>query len=243
MKKIYLILILALGFTSYSIAQVNVSGTVVSDADGIPIPNVSVVLKGQLNTGTITDFDGVFSINLNDENGVLIFSYLGYETKEVLYAGNQKLNIILKEEANSLDEVVIVGYGSQKRSDVTGAISSVKSEDFNQGVVANAGQLLQGKVAGVNVSSSSGEPGATQDIVIRGVGSLRSGTTPLYIVDGFALDNSGNGIATNPLNFINPQDIESIEVLKDASSTAIYGSRAANGVIVITTKQSKHKRI
>ena len=242
MKKFYLILILALGFTSYSIAQVNVSGTVVSDADGIPIPNVSVVLKGQLNTGTITDFDGVFSINLNDENGVLIFSYLGYETKEVLYAGNQKLNIILKEEANSLDEVVIVGYGSQKRSDVTGAISSVKSEDFNQGVVANAGQLLQGKVAGVNVSSSSGEPGATQDIVIRGVGSLRSGTTPLYIVDGFALDNSGNGIATNPLNFINPQDIESIEVLKDASSTAIYGSRAANGVIVITTKKGKKGR-
>ena len=242
MKKFYLILILALGFTSYSIAQVNVSGTVVSDADGIPIPNVSVVLKGQLNTGTITDFDGVFSINLNDENGVLIFSYLGYETKEVLYAGNQKLNIILKEEANSLDEVVIVGYGSQKRSDVTGAISSVKSEDFNQGVVANAGQLLQGKVAGVNVSSSSGEPGATQDIVIRGVGSLRSGTTPLYIVDGFALDNSGNGIATNPLNFINPQDIESIEVLKDASSTAIYGSRASNGVIVITTKKGKKGR-
>ncbi|WP_341221133.1 TonB-dependent receptor [Polaribacter atrinae] len=242
MKKIYLILILALGFTSYSIAQVNVSGTVVSDADGIPIPNVSVVLKGQLNTGTVTDFDGVFSINLNDENGVLIFSYLGYETKEVLYAGNQKLNIILKEEANSLDEVVIVGYGSQKRSDVTGAISSVKSEDFNQGVVANAGQLLQGKVAGVNVSSSSGEPGATQDVVIRGVGSLRSGTTPLYIVDGFALDNSGNGIATNPLNFINPQDIESIEVLKDASSTAIFGSRAANGVIVITTKKGKKGR-
>lgn len=242
MKKIYLILILALGFTSYSIAQVNVSGTVVSDADGIPIPNVSVVLKGQLHTGTVTDFDGVFSINLNDENGVLIFSYLGYETKEVLYAGNQKLNIILKEEANSLDEVVIVGYGSQKRSDVTGAISSVKSEDFNRGVVANAGQLLQGKVAGVNVSSSSGEPGATQDVVIRGVGSLRSGTTPLYIVDGFALDNSGNGIATNPLNFINPQDIESIEVLKDASSTAIYGSRAANGVIVITTKKGKKGR-
>ncbi|OAD45331.1 SusC/RagA family TonB-linked outer membrane protein [Polaribacter atrinae] len=242
MKKYYLILILALGFTSYSIAQVNVSGTVVSDADGIPIPNVSVVLKGQINTGTVTDFDGVFSINLNDENGVLIFSYLGYETKEVLYSGNQKLNIILKEEANSLDEVVIVGYGSQKRSDVTGAISSVKSEDFNQGVVANAGQLLQGKVAGVNVSSSSGEPGATQDVVIRGVGSLRSGTTPLYIVDGFALDNSGNGIATNPLNFINPQDIESIEVLKDASSTAIYGSRAANGVIVITTKKGKKGR-
>lgn len=138
-----------------------------------------------------------------------------------------------------MDDIVIVRYGSQKRSDVTGAISSLKSEGFNTGVIANAGQLLQGKVAGVNVSSNSGEPGANQDIFIRGVGSLRSGTTPLYVVDGFALDNTGNGLATNPLNFINPQDIESIDILKDASAAAIYGSRAANGVIVITTKQGK----
>jgi iron complex outermembrane receptor protein len=239
MKKIYLLLTLALGCMSYSFAQVTVIGNVVSSADGMPIPSVSIVLKGQSNKGTLTNFDGNFSIKLNDEKGVLVFSYLGYERKEVLYSGNQTLKVILKEEENSLDEVVIVGYGSQKRSDVTGAISSVKSEDFNQGVVANAGQLLQGKVAGVNVSSSSGEPGATQDVIIRGVGSLRSGTTPLYVVDGFALDNTSNGIASNPLNFINPQDIESIEVLKDASSAAIYGSRAANGVIVITTKKGK----
>lgn len=239
MNKIYLFLILAFGCLSYSIAQVKVSGNVVSDADGIPIPNVSIVLKGQQNTGTTTDFDGNFIIKLNQEKGILILSYLGYQTKEVTYSGNQNLQVNLQETANSLDEVVIVGYGSQKRSDITGAISSVKSEDFNQGVVANAGQLLQGKVAGVNVSSASGEPGATQDVIIRGVGSLRSGTTPLYIVDGFALDNSGNGVASNPLNFINPQDIESIEVLKDASSAAIYGSRAANGVIVITTKKGK----
>ncbi|MCG1036524.1 SusC/RagA family TonB-linked outer membrane protein [Polaribacter sargassicola] len=239
MKKFYLLLVLAISCLSYTNAQVQVSGNVISDADGIPIPNVSVVLKGQPNKGTTTDFDGNFVIELNQEKGTLIFSYLGYQTKEVAYSGNQNLQISLQETANSLDEVVIVGYGSQKRSDVTGAISSVKSEDFNKGVVANAGQLLQGKVAGVNVSSSSGEPGATQDVVIRGVGSLRSGTTPLYIVDGFALDNSGNGVASNPLNFINPQDIESIEVLKDASSAAIYGSRAANGVIVITTKKGK----
>lgn len=239
MNKFYVLLILAIGCLSYTNAQVNVSGNVVSDTEGVPIPNVSVALKGSLNKGTTTDFDGNFVIKLNNEKGVLIFSYLGYQTQEVAYAGNQTLKVILKEEENALEEVVIVGYGSQKRSDVTGAISSVKSEDFNQGVVANAGQLLQGKVAGVNVSSASGEPGATQDVIIRGVGSLRSGTTPLYIVDGFALDNSGNGVATNPLNFINPQDIESIEVLKDASSAAIYGSRAANGVIVITTKKGK----
>ncbi|WP_405567214.1 SusC/RagA family TonB-linked outer membrane protein [Polaribacter sp. Asnod6-C07] len=239
MNKFYLLLILAIGCLSYTNAQVQVSGNVVSDTEGVPIPNVSVALKGSLNKGTTTDFDGNFVMKLNVENGVLIFSYLGYQTKEVSYSGNQTLKVILNEDENSLDEVVIVGYGSQKRSDVTGAISSVKSEDFNQGVVANAGQLLQGKVAGVNVSSASGEPGASQDVIIRGVGSLRSGTTPLYIVDGFALDNSGNGVATNPLNFINPQDIESIEVLKDASSAAIYGSRAANGVIVITTKKGK----
>lgn len=239
MNKLYVLLILALGCISFSNAQVQVSGNVVSDTEGLPIPNVSIAVKGKQSKGTTTDFDGNFVMKLNNERGVLIFSYLGYKTKEVLYAGNQTLKVILKEEENSLEEVVIVGYGSQKRSDVTGAISSVKSEDFNKGVVANAGQLLQGKVAGVNVSATSGEPGATQDVIIRGVGSLRSGTTPLYIVDGFALDNSGNGVASNPLNFINPQDIESIEVLKDASSAAIYGSRAANGVIVITTKKGK----
>lgn len=141
-----------------------------------------------------------------------------------------------------IDEVVMVGYGSQKKSDVTGAIGSVKSEDFNKGLVANVGQLLQGKVAGVNVSNVSGEPGANQNIVIRGVGSLRSGTTPLYVIDGFVIDNSNTGVASNPMNFINPEDIASMDVLKDASASAIYGARGANGVIVITTKKGKKGR-
>ncbi|WP_456312032.1 SusC/RagA family TonB-linked outer membrane protein [Pseudomonas shirazensis] len=237
MKKIYALLILALGCMSYSYGQTSVSGIVVSDVEKVPVPGVSVYIKGDSKGAVTTDFDGNFKIKTQQTDGVLVFSYVGFQTKEVTYSGSQKLTVSLAEEVSTLNEVVVVGYGSQKRSDVTGAISSVKSEDFNKGVVANAGQLIQGKVAGVNVIASSGEPGASQDIIIRGAGSLRSGTTPLYVVDGFALDNSGTGVASNPLNFINPQDIESIDVLKDASAAAIYGSRAANGVIVITTKK------
>lgn len=237
MKKVYALLILALGCMSYSHAQVSVSGIVVSDLEKVPVPGVSVYIKGEPKGAVTTDFDGNFKIKAQQNDGVLVFSYVGFKTKEVSYSGNQKLTVGLAEEVSTLNEVVVVGYGSQKRSDVTGAIASVKSENFNKGVVANAGQLIQGKVSGVNVVGASGEPGASQDIIIRGVGSLRSGTTPLYVVDGFALDNTNNGVASNPLNFINPQDIESIEVLKDASASAIYGSRAANGVIVITTKK------
>ncbi|MEN2401799.1 TonB-dependent receptor [Flavobacterium sp. MC2016-06] len=237
MKKIYALLILALGCMSYSYAQVNVSGVVVSDVEKVPVPGVSVYVKGESKGAVTTDFDGNFVVKTFLKEGVLVFSYVGFQTKEIPFTGTQKLNVSLTEEVSTLNEVVVVGYGSQKRSDVTGAIGSVKSENFNKGVVANAGQLIQGKVAGVNVVGASGEPGATQDIIIRGVGSLRSGTTPLYVVDGFALDNSNNGVASNPLNFINPQDIESIEVLKDASASAIYGSRASNGVVVITTKK------
>ncbi|MFY1047869.1 SusC/RagA family TonB-linked outer membrane protein [Chryseobacterium sp. GP-SGM7] len=150
----------------------------------------------------------------------------------------------LKDESKlkDIEEVVMIGYGSLKKSDVTGAIGSVKSEDFNKGMVANVGQLLQGKVAGVNVSNVSGEPGANQNIIIRGVGSLRSGTTPLYVIDGFVIDNSNTGTANNPMNFINPDDIESLDILKDASAAAIYGARGANGVIVITTKKGKKGR-
>jgi len=150
----------------------------------------------------------------------------------------------IKDESKlkDIEEVVMVGYGSQKKSDVTGAVGSVKSEDFNKGMVANVGQLLQGKIAGVNVTNISGEPGANQNIIIRGVGSLRSGTTPLYVIDGFVIDNSTTGPANNPMNFINPDDIESMDILKDASAAAIYGARGANGVIIITTKKGKKGR-
>ncbi|MEM1338670.1 MAG: TonB-dependent receptor [Bacteroidota bacterium] len=215
-----------------------VTGTV-TDQDGIPLPGASVVEKGTLN-GTTTDFNGNFTIEVTD-NAILEISYIGYASREVSVQGLSTIAVQLVQDSTQLDDVVVVGYGIQKKSDITGAIGSVQSEDFNKGVVANPGQLLQGKVAGVNVTNVSGEPGAAQNIIIRGVGSLRAGTTPLFVVDGFIIDNSGIGVAAtaNPLNFINPQDIESINVLKDASATAIYGARAANGVIVITTKKGK----
>lgn len=225
-----------LGFASVMWAQDNVSG-VVTDEFGQPLPGSTVQVKGTTN-GTTSDFDGNFVINA-EATDVLIISYLGYSTQEVEVNGRATINVELKEDATQLDDVVVVGYGTQKRSDVTGSISSVKSENFNKGVVANPGQLLQGKVAGVNITSVSGEPGASQNIVIRGIGSFRSGTSPLFVIDGFVIDNTTTGVGSNPLNFINPQDIESMDVLKDASAAAIYGARAANGVIVITTKKGK----
>ena len=225
-----------LGFASVMWAQDNVSG-VVTDEFGQPLPGSTVQVKGTTN-GTTSNFDGNFVINA-EATDVLIISYLGYSTQEVAVNGRATINVELKEDATQLDDVVVVGYGTQKRSDVTGSISSVKSENFNKGVVANPGQLLQGKVAGVNITSVSGEPGASQNIVIRGIGSFRSGTSPLFVIDGFVIDNTTTGVGSNPLNFINPQDIESMDVLKDASAAAIYGARAANGVIVITTKKGK----
>lgn len=211
---------------------------IVTDPDGVPLPGASVLEKGTSN-GTNTDFDGKFNITVDDNSTTLVISYVGFESTEVDISGADYYQIVLQPSASELDEVVVVGYGVQKKSDVTGSIGSVKEEDFNRGVVANPGQLLQGKVAGLNITATSGEPGAQQDIIIRGVGSLRSGTTPLFVVDGFVIDNSSTGVSSNPLNFINPQDIASIDVLKDASATAIYGARAANGVIVITTKRGE----
>ena len=237
MKKLkFLMHFCLLGFASVMWAQDNVSG-VVTDEFGQPLPGSTVQVKGTTN-GTTSDFDGNFVINA-EATDVLIISYLGYSTQEVEVNGRATINVELKEDATQLDDVVVVGYGTQKRSDVTGSISSVKSENFNKGVVANPGQLLQGKVAGVNITSVIGEPAASQNIVIRGIGSFRSGTSPLFVIDGFVIDNTTTGVGSNPLNFINPQDIESMDVLKDASAAAIYGARAANGVIVITTKKGK----
>ena len=217
-----------------SAIQKTISGAITDD-DGMPLPGANIVEKGTSN-GVQTDFDGNFTINVSDENAVLVVSFVGFLNQEIEVGNQKSVAVQLMSDAESLEEVVVTGYGSQRKSDVTGAISSIKTEDFNRGVVANPGQLLQGKISGVNVTASSGEPGAAQNIIIRGIGSLRSGTTPLFVVDGFIIDNSSFGV-TNPLNFINPQDIASIDVLKDASAAAIYGARAANGVIVITTKK------
>lgn len=219
--------------------QQTITGTV-TDSDGVLLPGASVMVQGT-SIGTTTDFDGNFSIDAS-AGDVLEVSYVGFETQTITVSQQTNYNIQLAANTSELDEVLVVGYGTQKKSDLTGAVSSVVADEFNKGVVNNPGNLLQGKVSGLNVTNASGEPGAGQDIIIRGVGTLRSGTSPLYVVDGFVLDNSGNGLATNPLNFINTQDIESINVLKDASAAAIYGSRAANGVVVITTKKGKAGR-
>ncbi|WP_297335065.1 TonB-dependent receptor [Algoriphagus sp.] len=214
----------------------SISGTI-TDENGLPLPGATVLVKGTTN-GTVTDLDGKFSLDVEDD-AILQISYVGYLLKEVPTQGQSIFEIQLEPDATQLEEMVVVGYGTQKRSDVTGAIASVKSEDFNRGVITNPVDLLQGKIAGVNITSTSGEPGANQNVIIRGIGSLRSGTQPLYVLDGFLLDNANTGIASNPLNFLNPNDIESIDVLKDASATALYGSRASNGVVVITTKKGK----
>lgn len=214
----------------------SITGTV-TDESGEPLIGATVSVKGTT-SGTVTGVDGKFTI-IGEEGDVLLVSYIGYITKEVIVGSEDKLLVQLNSNATVLDDVVVVAYGTQKKSDITGAIGGVDSDEFNRGVVTNPGQLLQGKVAGVNVSSVSGEPGAAQNVIIRGIGSLRSGTTPLYVIDGFVLDNSSSGLASNPLNFINPADIQSIDVLKDASAAAIYGARAANGVVVITTKKGQ----
>ncbi|MEL6255867.1 MAG: TonB-dependent receptor [Bacteroidota bacterium] len=227
---------LNIGFAQQSGNLKEIRGTIL-DENGRALSGASIVVKGTTR-GTISGDNGIFTIAASQAE-TLVFSFIGYATQEISVGDQSTIEVQLSEEVSSLDEVVVVAYGVQKRSDVTGAISSVDTKDFNKGIVVNPGQLLQGKVAGVNVSNVSGEPGAAQDVIIRGIGSLRSGTTPLYVVDGFVLDNSTTGVASNPLNFINPQDIESIDVLKDASAAAIYGARAANGVIVITTKRGK----
>lgn len=225
-----------------------ITGTV-SDADGV-LPGVSINVKGT-STGSQTDFDGNYTISAS-EGDVLVFSYLGYKTEERTVGSNAVINVTLSQDATSLDEVVVIGYGSTTVKDATGAITSVKAEDFNKGIIASAEQLIQGKTAGVQISNTSGEPGAGINIRIRGTNSVRSNNNPLFVVDGIPLSGnattaSGNvpGLGTNPaknpLNFLNPSDIESISILKDASATAIYGSRGANGVVIITTKSGKSR--
>lgn len=233
--------------TSLTYSQ-DVSGTV-SDASG-PLPGASVLVKGTTK-GAQTDFDGKFTIKNAGSNAVLVFSYIGLKSQEVNVAGRSNVNVTLKEDSAELKEVIVIGYGSVKKKDATGAVDQLSSKSFDNVGAPNPADLLRGKVAGVQVTQSSGEPGAAASIRIRGNSSIRSGNGPLIVVDGVPLDGGdvspGNDIglgsqsARNPLNFINQNDIESMTILKDASSTAIYGSRGANGVVVITTKKSKSK--
>ena len=208
--------------TSLTYSQ-DVSGTV-SDSNG-PLPGASILVKGTTN-GAQTDFDGKFTIKNVGSNAVLIFSYIGLKSQEVSVAGKSSVKVILKEDSAELKEVVVIGYGTVKKKDATGAVESIKAADFNKGVTTSPEQLLQGKSAGVQVTQASGEPGGSNTVKIRGTSSIRSGSEPLYVVDGVPIGGGnvssgttdvgvGAQTARNPLNFINPSDIASMDVLKE----------------------------
>ncbi len=218
-------------------AQQTLRGTIKDASSGNPLAGATIAVKGSAQN-TVSDAQGAFIIAVPGSNSILTVSYVGYATQEVSVGTSTNLEIALVSNSVELNQVVVVGYGTQNRRDVTGAVKSLKSEAFNRGIINSPQQLLQGKVAGVNVTSASGEPGAVMGITVRGPGGVRTGSTPLFVVDGLPLDNSSTG-GGDPLNFINSQDIESIDVLKDASATAIYGARGANGVVLITTKRGR----
>lgn len=199
----------------------------VTDSKGLPIPGVSVIVKGT-SIGTITDVDGVFSLTVNNTAETLVFTFIGMETQEVAIGGKQVFEITLKEDVIGLDEIVVVGYGTMRKSDVTGSISTAKGSDIIKSQSFSALEGLKGKAAGVNIFSNTGQPGGESRVIIRGLSTINASANPLYVVDGVVMQN---------FNYLNPNDIESVEVLKDASSAAIYGARGANGVILITTKR------
>ncbi|WP_461138123.1 TonB-dependent receptor [Spirosoma pomorum] len=209
---------------------VTVKGRVL-DEKNQPLPGATIVLKGATTTGTVTDADGAFTLNLPDGNATLVVSSIGYTTQEVALNNRQTLDVTLVPDVKSLSEVVVVGYGTQKRSDLTGSVGSVKSAELLDRPAINVEQSLQGRVSGVNVSMNSGRPGGNTNIRIRGFSSINATNNPLYVVDGI--------IWAAGIDALNPSDIESIDVLKDASATAIYGTRGANGVILVTTKRGR----
>ncbi|WP_293051175.1 TonB-dependent receptor [Paludibacter sp.] len=230
--------------------SMTVSGTVIDEGKQV-LPGVSVTIEGGAK-GTITDAQGHFTM-LVPHNTTLVFSYIGFKTQHIVATRNP-LMIIMSDDSKAIDEIVVIGYGSVKKRDLTGSVSSLKEADFNKGLIASPTDMIQGRVSGVMVINNGGEPGAGVTVRVRGANSIRSGQDPLYVVDGIPLDitdvqpagasTAGVGSTSNknPLNFINSDDIESIDILKDASATAIYGSRGANGVVIVTTKKGKEGR-
>ena len=223
-KILFAILAMFLSLSA-SAQQITASGQVL-DAQNEPLIGVSVQEKGTTN-GAITDLDGNFSLNVQ-QNAILVFSYVGYKSQEM--KATRQMKVTLQEDNEVLDEVVVIGYGSVKRKDVTTAISSVSTKDLDMRPIVSAGQAIQGKAAGVSVIQPNGTPGGEMSIRVRGTTSMNGSNDPLYVVDGVPVDN---------IKFLSPNDIESMQILKDASSASIYGSRAANGVVVITTVAPK----
>jgi len=227
------LLIGLLAFLGTFVAQAQtrqVTGRVLNAADKTPLPGVSVLLKGTTTGGT-TNADGVYELNAPATGGTLVFSFVGFESVEMPVGSSASINVQLREKATELTDVVVVGYGTQRKRDLTGSVASVTAEQVAEVPIARADQILQGRVSGVQVTQTNSEPGGNVSIRIRGTNSINTGNEPLFVVDGFP--------GAGDLNSINPSDIESVEILKDASATAIYGSRGANGVVLITTKKGK----
>lgn len=246
--NVKLLLLALFAMVSMSLtAQVTVTGTVL-EATGDPIIGASVVEKGQKG-GVTTDIDGNFTIKVQKADATLVISYIGMKTEEIKLNGRTKVEVTLHDSSEALNELVVVGYGTQKRSDITGSVASLSEDQMRQSIVTNADQMLQGKVAGVQVTQNSGAPGGATSVRIRGASSLNSSNEPLYIIDGVPMGGStsiggfdwmggSNGQTTvNPLASIAPSDIVSIDVLKDASACAIYGAAGANGVVMVTTRR------
>ena len=211
---------------SSSAPSIKVSGVVISAEDKLPLIGVSVLIKGT-GTGVVTDIDGNYTLNV-EKGQTLVFSYMGYVTQEITVAGQTKIDVTMREDSEALEEVVVVGYGVQKKKLVTGATLQIKGDNLAKMNTTNPLQAMQGQTPGVNIASTSGQPGADMKVTIRGLGTVGN-ASPLYLIDGIAGDISS----------LNPADIESIDVLKDAASAAIYGAQAANGVVLITTKSGK----
>jgi len=232
-----LVLLFIWGISTAMAQSGTVQGTIVDASDGSPLPGATVQVKGT-SSGTVTDINGKYSIQVNG-TAILIFSYVGYQTQEISVKPNTTVNIKLKPSAANLNELVVIGYGTVKKKDATGSVTAISSKSFNKGAITTPTDLLSGKVAGVQITTNGGAPGSGATIRIRGGSSLSASNDPLIVVDGVPLSNSGIAGMRNPLNSINPADIATFTVLKDASATAIYGSRASNGVIIITTKKGR----
>lgn len=227
MKHLFLLLTL-LSFSLTALAQQKITGKV-KDSSGEPVIGASVVVKDNKTMGTITDFDGNFSLDV-PSGSVLVISYIGYVTQKVPVTGKKSLDIMLKEDTKTLDEVVVIGYGTQRKGDVTSSVASVKADNFVKGAVKDVGQLIQGKVAGLAITNPSGDPTGSTQIKLRGTNTIGGANTdPLVLIDGIP----------GSLSTVAPEDVESVDVLKDGSAAAIYGTRGTNGVILITTKQTR----
>ena len=234
----FLLCITFAGLSLSASAQKALSGKI-TDENSQPLIGVTVSIEGTT-VGTISDIDGNYQLQVpaDKENGMVVFSFIGYETVTTAIPASGKLDIQMNQAVTELGEVVAIGYGTKRKGDLTGSIASVSERDFNGGVVSSPEQLINGKVAGVQIMSKGGSPSAGSAIKIRGGASLNASNNPLIVLDGVPLENGGiKGNDNNFLSLINPADIESMSVLKDASSTAIYGSRASNGVIIINTKK------